>query len=82
MLSGKVIQKCEGHREEVYSLKKVQFNNKNYLLTSSEDGRFIKWSMNDDFRYFYIYFYFIYIYYYLFYYFYYFIYIYFYLFSC
>jgi hypothetical protein len=50
VLSGKVIATLEGHAEEVLCMKKITFKGENYLVTSSEDGRIIKWRMNRDWR--------------------------------
>ena len=50
VIKGEVVSRGEGHTEEVLSLKKVKFNGENFLLTSSEDGRFIKWYMDENYR--------------------------------
>lgn len=51
VLTGEVVARLEGHTEEIFCLKKVVFQDENYLLTCGEDGRFIRWKMNEDYRY-------------------------------
>jgi len=48
VVTGKVIARLSGHNEEVFCIKKIHFKNENYLITCSEDGRIIKWLMNED----------------------------------
>lgn len=49
VLTGKVVARLEGHQEEIFCIKKLKFKGENYLLTCGEDGRFIKWHMNEDY---------------------------------
>eukprot|EP01117_Protostelium_nocturnum_P011269 TRINITY_DN4093_c0_g2_i4.p1 TRINITY_DN4093_c0_g2~~TRINITY_DN4093_c0_g2_i4.p1 ORF type:complete len:531 (-),score=175.47 TRINITY_DN4093_c0_g2_i4:719-2311(-) len=47
--SGEVVERLEGHQEEVLCLKRVVFKETNYLLSGSEEGFMIKWEMNEDY---------------------------------
>jgi len=49
ILTGEVVTKLEGHTEEILCVKKLKFKGINYLLSSSEDGRIIKWKMNENY---------------------------------
>ncbi|CAO3599999.1 unnamed protein product [Absidia cylindrospora] len=46
--TGEVLAKLEGHDEEILSIKVLQFNGENYYISTSQDGRIIKWRMADD----------------------------------
>ncbi|CAJ0899596.1 14337_t:CDS:10 [Entrophospora sp. SA101] len=48
VIAGECIGKLEGHVEEVLSIKSVIFKGENYYITTSQDGYFIKWKMDDD----------------------------------
>ena len=49
ILTGKVLLQLEGHQEEILCMKLVTFANKEYLLTGGQDGRIIRWEINEDF---------------------------------
>ncbi|KAI9321404.1 WD40-repeat-containing domain protein [Dichotomocladium elegans] len=46
--TGRQVNKLEGHAEEILCIKTVQFKEKNYYITTSQDGYIIKWHMDDD----------------------------------
>ncbi|KAJ3397589.1 hypothetical protein HDU92_006384 [Lobulomyces angularis] len=48
IISGKVILTLNFHNEEILDIKKLKFKEKNYLLSTSQDGYINKWSLNDD----------------------------------
>ncbi|CAH1760430.1 137_t:CDS:10 [Entrophospora sp. SA101] len=48
IITGKCVGKLEGHIEEILSIKSVTFKGENYYISSSQDGNFIKWKMEDD----------------------------------
>ncbi|KAJ3085306.1 hypothetical protein HK102_000125, partial [Quaeritorhiza haematococci] len=48
--SGEVIEKWEGHREEILQIEAVTFKGKNYYVTTSQDGYIIKWNVGEDWR--------------------------------
>ncbi|ORZ25855.1 WD40-repeat-containing domain protein [Absidia repens] len=48
MVTGEVLAKLEGHDEEILSIKSLQFNGENYYISTSQDGRIIKWRMAED----------------------------------
>lgn len=49
VFTGSVVAQLKGHREEVLSIYRVEFKGQNYLVSSSEDGKIIKWKMNEYF---------------------------------
>jgi len=46
--TGSVVCRLEGHTEEVLFLKRIKFKGDNYIVSSSEDGKVIKWKMDAD----------------------------------
>jgi len=47
VVTGKVINRLEGHTEEVLCIKSLTFKNENYYITTSQDGYIIKWKMKN-----------------------------------
>ncbi|KAJ3175703.1 hypothetical protein HDU87_005846 [Geranomyces variabilis] len=50
IMSGNVVERLEGHEEEILCVKLVSFCNKNYFVTTSQDGYIIKWQIGPDWR--------------------------------
>lgn len=48
LITSQLLAKLSGHEEEIIALKLVRFNQQNYILTGSNDGRLIKWKMSAD----------------------------------
>ncbi|ORE10696.1 WD40 repeat-like protein [Rhizopus microsporus var. microsporus] len=48
VIDSKVVTKLEGHTEEILCIKALEFDGKNYLLSTSQDGSIIKWHMDKD----------------------------------
>ncbi|KAI9305369.1 WD40-repeat-containing domain protein [Cunninghamella echinulata] len=44
----KVIGRLEGHSEEILCIKSLKFEDKNYYITTSQDGYIFKWHMEND----------------------------------
>jgi len=49
IITGEVLCRLDGHDEEVLCIKLVTFKGDNFLLSCSEDGRIMKWPMNEDY---------------------------------
>jgi len=49
VFTGSVVAQLKGHREEVLAISRVEFKGQNYLVSASEDGKIIKWKMNEHF---------------------------------
>ena len=49
-VTGQVLLRMEGHQEEILSLQRVQFKSDQYWLSCGQDGRVIKWKIEDDYR--------------------------------
>lgn len=47
VVSGKVINRLEGHAEEILCIKSICFKGENYYVTTSQDGYIIKWKMKN-----------------------------------
>lgn len=47
-LTGKVVTKWEGHEEEILCLKQVEFKEKQYWLSTSQDGYINRWEVESD----------------------------------
>jgi len=47
VVSGKVINRLEGHAEEILCIKSIVFKDENYYVTTSQDGYIIKWKMKN-----------------------------------
>lgn len=45
IITGEVVNTLYGHEEEVLCLKDIVFKDQNYLITTSQDGYIMKWSM-------------------------------------
>ncbi|KAJ3152965.1 hypothetical protein HDU86_005420 [Geranomyces michiganensis] len=50
IMSGKVVERLEGHEEEILCVKLVSFRDINYFVTTSQDGYIIKWQTGADWR--------------------------------
>ncbi|ORZ21568.1 WD40-repeat-containing domain protein [Absidia repens] len=50
MFDGKVAGQLDGHSEEVLCIKSLQFESKNYYVSTSQDGYIIKWQMDSDWK--------------------------------
>ncbi|TPX55650.1 hypothetical protein PhCBS80983_g05130 [Powellomyces hirtus] len=48
LVTGKVVERLEGHEEEVLCIKAVQFKGENYYVTTSQDGYVLKWRMGEN----------------------------------
>ncbi|KAI8923196.1 WD40-repeat-containing domain protein [Entophlyctis helioformis] len=46
--TGQVIERLEGHEEEVLCIKSAVFKGQNYFLSTSQDGYIIKWHVSKD----------------------------------
>lgn len=49
IFSGEVLLKLEGHQEEILCLKRVVFQDSEYILSGGQDGKIFKWKIEDDF---------------------------------
>eukprot|EP01114_Cavostelium_apophysatum_P022749 TRINITY_DN8336_c0_g1_i1.p1 TRINITY_DN8336_c0_g1~~TRINITY_DN8336_c0_g1_i1.p1 ORF type:complete len:617 (+),score=168.47 TRINITY_DN8336_c0_g1_i1:139-1989(+) len=47
--TGALVLKLEGHREEILSVRTVEFDEQQYIVSTGQDGLIIKWHMNDDY---------------------------------
>jgi WD40 repeat protein len=47
VLTGEVINKLEGHTEEILSMKLILFRDEPYLLSCSQDGFIIRWQLSN-----------------------------------
>ncbi|KAF7730101.1 hypothetical protein EC973_003047 [Apophysomyces ossiformis] len=43
-----IVSKLEGHAEEILCIKSLTFKEKNYYISTSQDGYIIKWHMEED----------------------------------
>ncbi|CAO3590055.1 unnamed protein product [Absidia cylindrospora] len=50
VVDGKVANQLDGHSEEVLCIKTLQFESKNYYVSTSQDGYIIKWQMDSDWK--------------------------------
>ncbi|CAO3628262.1 unnamed protein product [Cunninghamella blakesleeana] len=50
IVKGVVVSTLFGHKKEIYSIKAIKFNNENYIISTSEDGKIIKWKLNEDWQ--------------------------------
>eukprot|EP01135_Chromosphaera_perkinsii_P000468 Nk52_evm22s96 gene=Nk52_evmTU22s96 len=48
LLTGEVVNKLEGHKEEILFVERVQFKGENHFLSCSQDGTIIKWHMDSS----------------------------------
>ena len=48
VLTGKVLVQFHGHDEEILSIKHVQFEDCDYILTTGQDGFIIQWKINSE----------------------------------
>ncbi|KAI8588512.1 WD40-repeat-containing domain protein [Geranomyces variabilis] len=50
IMSSKVVERLEGHEEEILCVKLVSFRDNNYFVTTSQDGYIMKWQTGPDWR--------------------------------
>ncbi|TPX63545.1 hypothetical protein SpCBS45565_g06540 [Spizellomyces sp. 'palustris'] len=48
LVSGSVVERLEGHEEEILCCKSVEFRGERYYVTTSQDGYIIKWKVDQD----------------------------------
>ncbi len=48
VVSGEVVARLEGHKEEILQLRLLHFKGSPYILSCSQDGYLWKWRMQDD----------------------------------
>lgn len=46
VITGEIVNQLHGHDEEILCLKVVEYKNENYLVSTSQDGYIVKWSMS------------------------------------